>query len=60
MLDVKLVQEKPDFVIKKMAARGLDIDLDEYLTLSQEKKISDETEQKLVTAIAKFKEQFTN
>jgi len=38
MLDVKLVQEKPDYVIQKMSARGLDIDLDEFLTLSQQKK----------------------
>jgi len=38
MLDIKLVQEKPEYVIQKMAARGLDIDLDDFLSLSQEKK----------------------
>ena len=38
MLDVKLVQERPDYVIQKMADRGLEIDLDEFLTLSEEKK----------------------
>jgi len=38
MLDAKFVQENPDFVIKKMAARGLKIDLDEFIKLAAEKK----------------------
>ncbi|MFC2163544.1 serine--tRNA ligase [Acidobacteriota bacterium] len=38
MLDIKLVQEKPDYIIQKMSDRGLNIDLDEFLSLSQEKK----------------------
>lgn len=38
MLDAKLVQEKPDFIIQKISVRGLDLDLDEFLSLSQEKK----------------------
>lgn len=38
MLNVKLVQEKPDYVIQKMTERGLKIDLEEFLALSLEKK----------------------
>ncbi|MBN1224680.1 MAG: serine--tRNA ligase [Candidatus Aminicenantes bacterium] len=38
MLDVKLVQEKPDYVKEKMTARGMAIDLDDFLELSREKK----------------------
>jgi len=38
MLSVKLVEEKPDFVREKMALRGLEVDLDEFLTLSKDRK----------------------
>ena len=38
MLDIKLVQENPDFVIEKIASRGIDIDLQEFLKLSKKKK----------------------
>jgi seryl-tRNA synthetase len=38
MLDAKQVREKADFIIQKMSARGLDLDLNEFLSLSQEKK----------------------
>jgi seryl-tRNA synthetase len=38
MLSIKLVEEKPDFVRQKMALRGVNVDLDEFLSLSQERK----------------------
>lgn len=38
MLSAKLVEEKPDFVKQKIALRGIEIDLDEFLNLSQERK----------------------
>lgn len=38
MLSTKLVEEKPDFVREKMALRGVKIDLDAFLALSQERK----------------------
>jgi len=38
MLDPKFVQENPDFVIKKMACRGIKIELDEFLGLAGQKK----------------------
>ncbi|MGD9345134.1 MAG: serine--tRNA ligase [Candidatus Aminicenantes bacterium] len=38
MLNPKLVEEKPDFVRQKLALRGVSIDLDEFLTLSRERK----------------------
>jgi seryl-tRNA synthetase len=38
MLSVKLVEEKPDFVRQKMALRGVSVDLDEFLSFSQERK----------------------
>jgi seryl-tRNA synthetase len=38
MLSTKLVEEKPDFVRETMALRGVKIDLDEFLALSQERK----------------------
>ena len=31
MLDPKFVEENPEFVAKKIALRGMDIDLDEFL-----------------------------
>lgn len=39
MLDPKFVQENPDLIIKKIASRGMEIDLSEFLSLSQERKI---------------------
>jgi len=38
MLDAKMVLENPDYVVQKMSARGLDIDLDEFTTVSAKKK----------------------
>ena len=38
MLSIKLVEEKPDFVRQKMALRGVNVDLDEFLSFSQERK----------------------
>lgn len=38
MLDAKFVQENAEFIIKKTESRGLKINLDEFLRLSQEKK----------------------
>ena len=38
MLDIKFVQENRDFVMKKAASRGLEIDLDEFMKFSHEKK----------------------
>lgn len=38
MLSIKFVEESPDFVRKKVALRGIEVDLDEFLTLSQERK----------------------
>jgi seryl-tRNA synthetase len=38
MLSIKLVEEKPDFVRDKMAQRGLEVDLSEFLTLSKDRK----------------------
>ncbi len=38
MLDAKFVLENKDFVIGRMAARGFDLDLDEFVRLSEGKK----------------------
>jgi seryl-tRNA synthetase len=38
MLDPKFVQENADLIVKKIATRGLKIELDEFLRLSSEKK----------------------
>lgn len=38
MLDAKFVQENLDFIIKKTEARGIKINLDEFIKLSKEKK----------------------
>ncbi len=38
MLDRKYVQENPDLVIKKLALRGKDLDLQEFLRLSEERR----------------------
>jgi seryl-tRNA synthetase len=38
MLSTKLVEERPDFVRQKMALRGIEVDLDEFLSLSQNRK----------------------
>ncbi len=38
MLDPKFVQENADLIVKKVATRGLKIELDEFLRLSSEKK----------------------
>ncbi len=38
MLSIKLVEEKPDFVRQKIALRGVNVDLDEFLSLSQDRK----------------------
>ncbi len=38
MLDVKFVAENPELVVKKIALRGVDIDLGEFLKLVKEKK----------------------
>lgn len=38
MLDRKYVQENPDLVIKKLALRGKDLDLQEFLCLSEERR----------------------
>lgn len=38
MLDVKFVEENPELVIKKMALRGIDLDLREFLKLAKEKR----------------------
>ncbi len=38
MLDRKYVQENPDLVIKKSALRGVDLDLQEFLSLSEERR----------------------
>lgn len=38
MLDPKFVEENPEFVAKKIALRGMDIDLDEFLKLTRKKK----------------------
>jgi seryl-tRNA synthetase len=38
MLSVKLVEEQPDLVRQKMALRGMEVDLDEFLSLSQDRK----------------------
>jgi seryl-tRNA synthetase len=38
MLDTKFVQENADLVVKKIATRGLKVELDEFLRLSSEKK----------------------
>lgn len=40
MLDVKFVFENPDYVIKMTRARGVDISLDEFLSLCQQKRTS--------------------
>ncbi len=39
MLDAKFVQENADLIISKIAARGLEIELDEFLHFASEKKI---------------------
>jgi seryl-tRNA synthetase len=38
MLDVKFVAENPDLVIEKMALRGIDLDLGDFLKLEKERK----------------------
>jgi seryl-tRNA synthetase len=38
MLDAKYVLENPSLVIKKTALRGIDIELDEFMSLSEERK----------------------
>ncbi len=38
MLDTKFVQEKPELVVKKTAARGIKIDLNEFINRADEKK----------------------
>ena len=38
MLDVKFVAENPDLVIEKMALRGIDLDLQDFLRLAKERK----------------------
>jgi seryl-tRNA synthetase len=38
MLDMKFVAENPELVVKKMASRGIDLDLGEFLKLVKEKK----------------------
>jgi len=38
MLDVKFVEENPGLVVKKMALRGINLDLDGFLKLTKEKK----------------------
>jgi seryl-tRNA synthetase len=38
MLNPKLVEENPELVIKKMAMRGIDLDLDNFVKLTKEKK----------------------
>jgi seryl-tRNA synthetase len=40
MLDIKLVQNDPDFVRKKMAVRGIEVDLSGFLKLNEKKKAS--------------------
>ena len=38
MLDPKFIQENPEYVIEKVGTRGLKIDLNEFLRLSQDRK----------------------
>lgn len=38
MLDIKFVQDNPEFVLKKLAARGEKVNLDRFFSLTQEKK----------------------
>jgi seryl-tRNA synthetase len=38
MLDVKIVEENPELVVKKMALRGIDLDLGKFLKLTKENK----------------------
>lgn len=38
MLDEKYVAENPEFVVQKMALRGMELDLDEFMKLAKEKK----------------------
>ena len=38
MLDAKYVLENPSLVIKRTALRGIDIELDEFMDLSEERK----------------------
>jgi seryl-tRNA synthetase len=38
MLDLKFVEENPELLVKKMALRGIDLHLDEFLKLTKEKK----------------------
>ncbi len=38
MLDPKFIQENPEYVIEKIGTRGLEIDLNEFLRLSQDRK----------------------
>jgi seryl-tRNA synthetase len=40
MLDAKFVEENPELVVLKMASRGIDLDLGEFLKLTKEKKVS--------------------
>lgn len=38
MLDVKFVEENPDLVVRKMASRGIELDLADFLKLAKERK----------------------
>ena len=38
MLDAKFIQENPEFIIEKVGSRGLKLDLNEFLRLSQDRK----------------------
>lgn len=38
MLDPKFVEKNPEFVMEKIALRGMDLDLDEFLELAKKKK----------------------
>ena len=38
MLDVKFVEENPELVVKKMALRGIDFDMENFFKLTREKK----------------------
>ena len=38
MLDPKFIQDNPEYVIEKVGTRGLKIDLNEFLRLSQDRK----------------------
>jgi seryl-tRNA synthetase len=38
MLDIKFVEENPELVVKKIALRGIDLDLDEFVKRTKQKK----------------------